>query len=122
VIANPARLRTMLGHLTKTLHPGVLNDCFYQPAAALCAKRAHTAGRPLPLLDACSTCSNARRSTVHLPRLAAARDQALNLLGPKTTENIPMPPLQRTALNQHITSLNTLIGEISDDGPTRRPA
>ncbi|MEU5851271.1 hypothetical protein [Saccharopolyspora shandongensis] len=26
------RLRTMLAHLTKTLHPGVLNDCFFNAA------------------------------------------------------------------------------------------
>ncbi|MFD9463374.1 hypothetical protein [Streptomyces sp. NPDC060027] len=26
ITASPARLRTMLQHLTKTLHPGVLND------------------------------------------------------------------------------------------------
>ncbi|MFI2207607.1 hypothetical protein ACH47Z_44595 [Streptomyces sp. NPDC020192] len=46
---SPARLRTMLQHLTKTLHRGVLNDCFYQPSSALCAKRAQHTGRPLPL-------------------------------------------------------------------------
>lgn len=46
-------LRIMLQHLTKTLHPGVLNDCFYQPSTALCAKRAKHAGRPLPLLTMC---------------------------------------------------------------------
>lgn len=36
VVSSSARLRTMLQHLTKTLHPGVLNDCFYQAAIALC--------------------------------------------------------------------------------------
>lgn len=113
VIANPNRLRTMLGHLTKTLHPGVLNDCFYQPAAALCAKRARPASRPPPLLDTCSTCPNARRSTILLPRLTAARDQARHLLDP-TAPHLPMPPLQRAALHQHLTTLTTLIAEITD--------
>jgi hypothetical protein len=46
VVASPTRLRTMLQHLTKTLHPGVLNDCFYQSATAICRKRAKTLGRP----------------------------------------------------------------------------
>ncbi|MEV3952159.1 hypothetical protein ACH4WW_00420 [Streptomyces halstedii] len=31
-ITRPARLRMMLQHLTKTLHPGVLSDCFCQPS------------------------------------------------------------------------------------------
>ena len=107
----------MLGHLTKTLHPGVLNDCFYQPAAARCAKRAQTAGRPLPLLDACSTYPNARRSTVHLPRLTAARDQARHLLDPPDAPQPSLPPLQHAALRQHLTNLNTLIAEITDTAP-----
>ncbi|MEU5869521.1 hypothetical protein ABZ815_50750 [Nonomuraea sp. NPDC047529] len=46
VVASPSRLRTMLRHLTKVLHPGVLNDCFFQPAIAVCAKRAKPLGRP----------------------------------------------------------------------------
>ncbi|MFJ6855078.1 hypothetical protein ACIQM3_31915 [Streptomyces sp. NPDC091271] len=33
--ASPERLRTMLRHLTRTLHPGVLNDCFHQPATTV---------------------------------------------------------------------------------------
>ncbi|MGP3978306.1 hypothetical protein ACTWQF_30735 [Streptomyces sp. 8N114] len=67
MIASPTRLRTMLQQLTKPLHPGVLNDCFYQPATAVCAQRAKHAGRPLPLLTVCLTCRNARRSSIHLP-------------------------------------------------------
>ncbi|MFJ2226541.1 hypothetical protein [Streptomyces halstedii] len=31
-ITSPAGLRIMLQHLTKTLHPGVLSDCFCQPS------------------------------------------------------------------------------------------
>ncbi|EQD36277.1 phage integrase family protein, partial [mine drainage metagenome] len=30
-VADRARLRRMLEHLTTTLHPGVLGDCFYRP-------------------------------------------------------------------------------------------
>ncbi len=53
VVASPARLRTMLQHLTKVLHPGILNDCFYQPATAVCRKRAQALGRP----RRCTTCA-----------------------------------------------------------------
>src|SRR5262249_5931659 len=54
VVASPARLRTMLAHLTKVLYPGALNDCFYQPATAVCRQRAKALGRPLPMLDMCT--------------------------------------------------------------------
>jgi hypothetical protein len=36
VVADPLRLRALLRHLTKTLHPGVLNDCFFNPDTAVC--------------------------------------------------------------------------------------
>jgi hypothetical protein len=70
----------MLEHLTRTLHPGVLNDCFYRHQTALCTTRTSSRGRPLPMLDMCCRCPNARRSGLHLPRLAVARSQAHELL------------------------------------------
>lgn len=115
VIARPSRLRTMLAHLTKTLHPGVLGDCFYQPPTALCAQRASTLGRPLPLLNMCSTCPNARRSAVHLPRLATACDQARQVLHLAGGE--PLPPLQQAALANHLAQLEHLITEIDNPEP-----
>ncbi|MFI2913893.1 hypothetical protein ACG2OD_37450 [Streptomyces sp. PDY-4] len=109
IVASPARLRTMLQHLTKTLHPGVLNDCFYQPSTALCAKRARHAGRPLPLLTTCLTCPNARRSSVHLPRLTTARAQAQRPLDAPPA----LTRLQRAALTTHITELDYAIAELT---------
>lgn len=99
----------MLQHLTKTLHPGVLNDCFYQPSTALCAKRARPAGRPLPLLTTCLTCPNARRSSVHLPRLTTARAQAQRPLDAPPA----LSRLQRAALTTHITELDYAIAELT---------
>ena len=43
-IADPERLRAMLRHLARTLHAGFLNDCFFEPASALCL-RARPRGR-----------------------------------------------------------------------------
>lgn len=120
-IADPARLRTMLAHLVKALHPGVLNDCFYQPATALCRKQAKTLGRPLPLHNMCLHCPNARRSSVHLPRLRTARDQAavvLDLAAPGAR----MPPLQRTALESHLADLDRLISELDPSTDTETPS
>ncbi|MFE7777638.1 hypothetical protein ACFU5O_27815 [Streptomyces sp. NPDC057445] len=70
----------MLEHLAKTLHSGLLNDCFYQAWTAVCRKRAKAAGWPLPLYNMCLSCPSARRSTIHVPRLRTARDQALSVL------------------------------------------
>ncbi|MFE3168947.1 hypothetical protein [Streptomyces sp. NPDC059224] len=109
ITASPARLRTMLQHLTKTLHPGVLNDCFYQPSSALCAKRAQHTGRPLPLLTMCLTCPNARRSSVHLPRLTTARAQAQRPLDAPAG----LSRLQTAALTTHIAELDHAIAELT---------
>jgi hypothetical protein len=120
-IADPRRLRTMLSHLAVTLHPGVLGDCFYQPGTALCAKQARPlAGKkPLPMLNTCLTCPNARRSSVHLPRLEQARDQARQITGDCRG---PLPPLQQAALTGHLSQLGQLISQItSNDTETAQP-
>ncbi|MFC5828665.1 hypothetical protein [Nonomuraea insulae] len=113
VVASPARLRTMLRHLTKVLHPGALNDCFFQPGVAVCAKRAKPlGGRPLPMINMCSVCPNSRRTAVHLPRLRLVRDQAQEALD----GSAELPPLQRLALMQHVNDFDQLIAELHQDG------
>ena len=106
----------MLSHLAVTLHPGVLGDCFYQPATALCAKRAvpPVGRKPLPMLNTCLTCPNARRSSVHLPRLEQARDQARQIIGECRG---PLPPLQQAALASHLGQLGQLISQITSTDP-----
>lgn len=111
VIASPARLRTMLAHLVTTLHPGILNDCFYQPATAVCRKQAKSLGRPLPLHNMCLHCPNARRSSVHLPRLHLARDQTAVMLD-LAPPGAQVPPLQRAALDTHLAALDQMIDEL----------
>ncbi|MFJ2817021.1 hypothetical protein [Streptomyces sp. NPDC087294] len=116
VVSSPTRLRAMLRHLTRTLHPGMLNDCFHQAETAVCNKRAKSLGRPLPMLSMCLQCPNSRRSAVHLPRLLHARDQA--------RQDFPdldaLPHLQQIAITEHLSSLTRLIAEIHDEGD--RPA
>lgn len=102
----------MLAHLTKTLHPGVLNDCFFSPATAACAKAAGHTRQPLPMISTCLRCPNARRTTVHLPRLTAARDQALELQAACQAAG-PVPAPQRAAITGYITDLAQLIGQIN---------
>ena len=101
----------MLSHLAKTLHPGVLNDCFFQAATAICVKRAKVVGRPVPQHNMCLKCPNARRSTIHLPRLIAARGQALELHD-KCNAAGPVPKNQEVTITEHITQLDQLIQDL----------
>ncbi|MFD1540188.1 hypothetical protein [Nonomuraea guangzhouensis] len=112
VVASPSRLRTMLQHLTKILHPGTLNDCFFQSSTAVCAKRAKPLGRPLPMINMCSACPNSRRTALHLPRLVTARDQARDALDAPAE----LPPLQQIALTDYVTGFDQLIAELHEDG------
>lgn len=49
MIADRARLRTLLASLARTLHVGPLADCFFDPSTALCLKRATAPDRTTPL-------------------------------------------------------------------------
>jgi hypothetical protein len=119
-IADPGQLRTMLDHLATTLHPGVLGDCFYRPDTALCARRGKLPGRPLPMLDTCLTCPNARRSTVHMPRLEQARKQAQQAI--TDARATTLPPLQHAALTGHLGQLDQLISQITCTRTGAEPA
>ncbi|MEU4769770.1 hypothetical protein AB0H12_41775 [Actinosynnema sp. NPDC023794] len=114
VVSDELRLRTMLRHLTRTLHPGVLNDCFFNATTAVCVKRATVVGRPVPQHNMCLRCPNARRSTVHRPRLTTARDQALDLQA-SCAKACPVPKLQRVALTGYIAELDQLIGDLDSE-------
>ncbi|WP_405501642.1 hypothetical protein [Streptomyces anulatus] len=114
-VASSSRLRTLLQHLTKTLHPGVLNDCFYQAETAVCRKRAKPLGRPVPMLDMCMRCPNSRRSAVHLPRLERAHDMARAEL----TDATAVPRLQQLAITEHLATLTRLIAEIDHEDTHR---
>ncbi|MEV6233440.1 hypothetical protein AB0L88_36795 [Saccharopolyspora shandongensis] len=115
IVSDEPRLRTMLAHLTKTLHPGVLNDCFFNAATAVCVKRATVLGRSVPQHNMCLRCPNARRSSVHRPHLVAARDQAQELYT-ITTQAGPVPKLQELALTGYLTELDQLIAELDTPG------
>lgn len=115
VVASPERLRTMLRHLTRTLHPGALNDCFHHAETAVCGKRAKSVGRPLPMLNMCLTCPNSRRSSVHLPRYRLSRDLADEEF--QDTENLP--PHQQAAIGEFIAMLDGAIEELMDKDGAR---
>ena len=66
-IADRGRLRTMLSDLARTFHGGILADCFFDPASALCLKAATDQNKPQTALCQPTKCPNACIRAQHLP-------------------------------------------------------
>jgi len=111
-IADPARVRAMLAHLARTLYIGVLNDCFFNPATALCLNG--KTERNAPAMAHChpDRCPNSCVTSRHRPAWQRAADEVRTLLQEKR-----LPELQRAALQQELTRLNTILRGRSA-GPT----
>ena len=53
MIADRGRLRTLLATTARTLHVGILADCFFDPATAACMRNATDPARSAPILALC---------------------------------------------------------------------
>ena len=73
-VADAARLRTMLASLARTLHPGILSDCFFDPNTALCLRSAERIGVKGPVTALCepTRCPNSCMTSRHRPAWAGA--------------------------------------------------
>jgi hypothetical protein len=109
MLADRARLRRLLADLARTLHVGVLADCFFDPATALCLKQAGTPERAEPLGALCqpTRCPNACLTERHRPAWTTAADEARTLLREKR-----LPELQRVALRQDLTRIEAVLDGI----------
>src|SRR3546814_14256815 len=69
MIADRSRLRVMLASVARTLHVGLLADCFFDPATALCLKRVTTPDPQPPLTALCepTRCPTACIPARHTP-------------------------------------------------------
>ncbi|MFF7579135.1 hypothetical protein ACFZBE_29785 [Streptomyces sp. NPDC008061] len=120
LVADNTRLRVMLEHLAKILHPGVLSDCFFQPATALCITHrpsgpANAPALPAPATNQCLRCPNARRATRHHHPLQLALDRARSMLPPPRSGHAGgLPVLQQAALDGYTGLLERAIDEITD--------
>lgn len=80
-VVDERRRDKMLAHMGRTLHRGVLTDCFFDPATALCRSK-DSEGSPVFELCQPTKCANSRISIVHegawLERGCAARALAAN--------------------------------------------
>jgi hypothetical protein len=99
MIADRARLRTLLASLARTLHVGVLADCFFDPSTALCLKRTAAAERQAPLTALCqpTRCPNACITERHRPAWTRAAEDAEAMLREKR-----LAEPQRVALRQDL--------------------
>ncbi|WP_457660603.1 hypothetical protein [Sinorhizobium medicae] len=111
MIADRARLRTMLASLARTLHVGVLADCFFDPGTAACLKQATGAKGPLTALCQPTLCPNACITARHRPAWARAAQDAASLLKEKR-----LSQLQRNVLQQELERTMTILTNIDEGG------
>ncbi|MGD9697413.1 MAG: integrase [Thermoleophilia bacterium] len=113
MIADRPRLRTMLASLARTLHVGPLADCFFDPATALCLKRATDPDASGPLTALCepTRCPNACITEHHRPMWERSASEARMLLREKR-----LPGLQRAALEHEIDRIAGVLDKIAPEG------
>jgi hypothetical protein len=118
MIADRSRLRVMLASVARTLHVGLLADCFFDPATALCLKRVTTPDPKQPLTALCepTRCPNACITARHRPAWERAADDARALLRERRLSD-----LQRHALATEINRLTTVIDAIGPAPPEANP-
>ncbi|BCH12668.1 hypothetical protein MesoLj131c_73420 (plasmid) [Mesorhizobium sp. 131-3-5] len=112
MIADRGRLRTMLASLARTLHVGVLADCFFDPGTAACLKQATNIDGKMPLTTLCqpTRCPNACITARHRPAWSRSAEDAKTLLKEKR-----LSPLQRTIVKQDLQRIEAVL-----DGIDRR--
>ena len=113
-VADRARLRTLLKDLARTLHVGPLADCFFDPAHALCLKRATEVEREAPLMALCepTRCPNACFTARHRPVWSKARDDAALMLKEKRLSRA-----QRTILKADAARYSAVVNAIDASPP-----
>ena len=109
MFADRARLRTMLASLARTLHVGVLADCFFDPGAAMCLKQMSDVDSrtPLPALCQPIRCPNACITVAHRPAWARAANECIAFLKEKRLSS-----LQRAALQKDLERIETVLDKI----------
>jgi integrase len=92
-IADAARARAMLAHVAKTLFVGVMNDCFFDPATALCLNGKTDAVTPAMAQCRPDRCPNSCIAGHHRPLWVKAITDGEELLNVRR-----LSPLQRQAI------------------------
>ncbi|MGE3993316.1 hypothetical protein [Pseudorhodoplanes sp.] len=111
MIADGKRVKAMLAHLARTLHVGYLNDCFFEPATALCLGRS-TGSESQPILSNCAPdrCPNSCIARRHLPPWQTAIAHAETMLEEKRLSSV-----QRSAIRQDRDRMRKLIAPLLEE-------
>ena len=110
MIADRGRLRTLLASNAHRLHVGILADCFFDPATALCLRQVTDPGRTAPTLALCepTKCPNACITARHRPHWERAANDAKSLLREKR-----LSEPQRAALTQDLHRIEAVLNGIA---------
>jgi hypothetical protein len=111
ILADSKRVKAMLGHLARSLHVGILNDCFFERSSALCLA-ALKEPSDQPRLSACAPdrCPNSCIGRSHLPAWEGAIARAEAVLGDKR-----LSKLQRDVIRQDRDRMRKLISPLLQD-------
>ena len=114
MIADRGRLRILLANTARTLHVGILADCFFDPATAVCLRHVTAGDQTAPMISLCepTRCPNACITARHRPAWTQAEDNARALLKEKR-----LSELQRTALAQELRRIETVLSNVADQAP-----
>jgi hypothetical protein len=102
----------MLANTARTYYPGVLNDCYFDAAAALCIRHKGDSGKPAaePVMNHCqpALCRNSCVTGKHVPAIKSVISGSRELL---TIQKLSAP--QRTALQQHIGVMESMLAPLA---------
>lgn len=114
VIDEP-RYRAMIEHVSRQLHPGSHNDCFFNPDRALCLVHERVEDRTAPLLNRCqpALCGNSSFSLLHRAAWDMACEDARKALA-----NPRLSTLQREAIEQELLLMEAVLRLIEADAST----
>ncbi|MGE4302714.1 MAG: hypothetical protein AB7E24_01625 [Novosphingobium sp.] len=113
IVADEKRVKAMLAHLARTLHVGVLNDCFFERATALCLRSSGT-DDDVPRLSGCAPdrCPNSCIGDRHLPAWQTAIADADRQL-----KNKRLSHAQRSAIRRDRDRMWKLIAPLTQAQP-----
>lgn len=111
IVADRKRVKAMLGHLARSLHVGILNDCFFERSTAICLATSKDPSDQ-PRLSACAPdrCPNSCIARSHLPAWQGAIARAEAVLGDKR-----LSKLQREVIRQDRDRMRKLINPLLQD-------
>ncbi len=113
-IADPSRVRAMLAHVAKTLFVGVMNDCFFDPATALCLNGKTESAVPIMAQCRPDRCPNSCIASHHRPLWAKAIVDGEEFLRTR------LSPLQQAAIEEDLKRYRKVIKHArTADEPSR---